>query len=146
MFRISLAGLVCFLVVGLMACTAVSETPVTVTPAITIPSTTETQSEPTPTNVGSDSVSPATDTPLPETPTKEADNMISLTDAENIVKADLAAKLAVPASLIETKEEPRPGYQIILVYDEQLYDYHVDQDGRFVTCNQPDKPIDPIRR
>lgn len=40
---------------------------------------------------------------------------------------------------------PVPGYRIVLALGERRYVYHADRQGRFVPCDPPAKPLDPIR-
>jgi hypothetical protein len=40
---------------------------------------------------------------------------------------------------------PVPGYRIVLALGERRYVYHADRGGRFVPCDRPAKPINPIR-
>ncbi len=87
--------------------------------------------------------------------------------AEAQVKADLARrKDAAPdaVSVVEVAERtwpderlgclghrgtldpvPVPGYRIVLALGERRYVYHADREGRFVPCDRPSKPINPIR-
>jgi len=87
--------------------------------------------------------------------------------AEAQVKADLARrKDAAPeaVSVVEVAERtwpderlgclgrqgvldpvPVPGYRIVLALGDKRYVYHADREGRFVPCDRPPKPIDPIR-
>jgi hypothetical protein len=87
--------------------------------------------------------------------------------AEAQVKADLARrKDAAPdaVSVVEVAERtwpderlgclgrrgtldpvPVPGYRIVLALGDRRYVYHADREGRFVPCDRPPKPINPIR-
>jgi hypothetical protein len=40
---------------------------------------------------------------------------------------------------------PVPGYRIVLALGDRRYVYHADHEGRFVPCDRPPKPINPIR-
>jgi len=87
--------------------------------------------------------------------------------AEARVKADLALrKEAAPDAVrvVEVSERtwpderlgclgrrgtldpvPVPGYRIVLALGDRRYVYHADREGRFVPCDRPPKPINPIR-
>jgi hypothetical protein len=90
------------------------------------------------------------------------------TDAlETMLKADLAGRLDVPKSEIETESvEARtwpdaglgcrarrgvlppkriPGFLIRLQHDGHSYPYHTDQAGNFVYCPATSKPLDRIQ-
>ena len=40
---------------------------------------------------------------------------------------------------------PVAGYRIVLALGDRRYVYHADREGRFLPCDRPAKPIDPIR-
>jgi len=89
-------------------------------------------------------------------------------DIEALVKADLAALLAVAVGdirIVETVERtwyndslgchirsgvpvdrPIPGYLIRLEHQAETYNYHTDQHGHFIRCPAPSKPRDRTTR
>jgi hypothetical protein len=101
-------------------------------------------------------------------PSPEGATTMSATEAiEAVLKADLAGRLDVPESEIQTESvetrtwpdaglgcrarrgvlppERIPGYLILLQHNGQSYAYHTDQAGNFVYCPATSKPFDRIQ-
>ena len=109
---------------------------------------------------------PAVAQPTPDAGGSEA--TLSLTDMEQLVKADLAALFGAPIDQIVVAEAGErtwedeglgcnarrgvfesmgvPGYRIVLAHGADTFEYHTDRHGRFLRCIEPGKPLDPISK